>query len=171
MVPVKLHWYEGHKDGKKVLPPDELVKKALAGAPASTGRRRREHGLVDSGSILVGDKGILYSPNDYGAEFVLLPKEKFQDHKGPEATLPRRKPGTDIDDWMKAEWVAAIKGGPPALSNFNYAGLLAETVVMGNIAIRMGGKRLEWDGPGLKFTNEPEANQYLKREYRNGFGV
>jgi predicted dehydrogenase len=156
MVPVKLYWYEGHKDGQKVLPPEHLTKGLK---------------LSDSGSLLVGDQGILFSPNDYGAEFFLLPKEKYQDYKGPAPSLPRRKPGTDIDDWMKAEWVAAIKGGPPALSNFNYAGLLAETVVMGNIAIRMAGKKLEWDGPGLKFTNEAEANQFLKREYRNGFGV
>jgi predicted dehydrogenase len=156
MGPVKLFWYEGHKDGQKVLPPESLIKGLK---------------LNDSGSLLVGDKGILFSPNDYGAEFFLLPKEKFEGYKGPDPSLPRRKPGTDIDDWMKAEWVAAIKGGRPAMSNFNYAGLLAETVVMGNIAIRMGGKKLEWDGPGLKFTNESEANQYLKREYRNGFGV
>src|SRR6476620_4239338 len=54
---VTLNWYEGKKDGKKLLPPDELAQKAIALA----GRRKT---LVDSGSILVGEKGIAYSPND-----------------------------------------------------------------------------------------------------------
>jgi hypothetical protein len=57
-VPVKLFWYEGQENGKKVLPPEALVKKAtdLSGKA-----------LVASGSILVGSKGFAYSPDDYGA--------------------------------------------------------------------------------------------------------
>ena len=75
----------------------------------------------DSGSLLVGEKGTLYSPNDYGAQYVLLPKENFEGFKPPEPKLPRN--GKE-DLGMKIEWVEAIKGGPPALSNFNYAGML-----------------------------------------------
>ena len=70
---------------------------------------------------------------------------------------------------MKAEWVEAIKGGPPAYSNFDYAALLTETILLGNIAIRLTGEQLAWDGPGLKFTNNPRANQYLHYEYRKGW--
>ncbi len=64
MPPVTLHWYEGKKDGKKLVPPDELVAKAIA---LDTNVKRKTK-LVDSGSILVGTKGIVYSPDDYGAE-------------------------------------------------------------------------------------------------------
>jgi hypothetical protein len=150
MPPVKLFWYEGHRDGVRNLPATELLK----GQKAS-----------ESGALLVGTKGTLYSPNDYGADFVLLPKENFQSFKEPPQTLPRNGHG---DGGMKREWVAAIKGGPPAMSNFDFASLLAETVLLGNVAIRVG-KKLEWDGPGLKVTNCPEAAQYIKREYRKGW--
>jgi predicted dehydrogenase len=150
MPPVKLVWYEGHRDGVRNLPGPELLK----GQKAS-----------DSGALLVGAKGTLYSPNDYGADFQLLPRENFEGYKPPSPTLPRNGGG---DDGMKREWVTAIKGGPPAMSNFDYASLLAETVLLGNVAIRLG-KKLEWDGPGLKVTNCPEAAQYIKREYRKGW--
>src|SRR5947207_15870613 len=74
----------------------------------------------------------------------------------------------DVDSEMKRELVADIKGSPPAMSNFDYASLLAETVLLGNVAIRLG-KKLERDGPGLKVTDCPEAAQYIKREYRKGW--
>jgi predicted dehydrogenase len=152
MPPVKFTWYEGKKDNKRVLPPSELTKSEK---------------ISDSGSLLVGDKGILFSPNDYGADYKLLPEKEFEGYKGPSETLPRNGRG---DDGMKAEWVAAIKGGAPAMSNFGYAGLLTETILLGNVAMRVG-KRLEWDGEALKCTNCPEAAQYIKREYRKGWTV
>ena len=55
-----------------------------------------------------------------------------------------------------------------ALSNFDYAGLLTETILLGNVAMRVG-KKIEWDGPGLQVTNSSEAAQYIKREYRKGW--
>jgi predicted dehydrogenase len=152
MPPVKLIWYEGKKNGQLVLPPKDLVKgQAFSG----------------SGSLLVGDKGILFSPNDYGESYKLLPERDFKDYKGPSESLPRN--GKD-DTGMKAEWVAAIKGGPPAMSSFNYAALLTETILLGNVAMRVG-KKLEWDGPNMKVTNCPEAEQYIKPEYRKGWKV
>ena len=85
----------------------------------------------------------------------------------PETTLPRNGKG---DDGMKAEWVEAIKDGKPAiaLSNFDYAGMLTETMLLGNVAIRAG-KKLEWDGPNMKVTNDREAEQYIKPKYRKGW--
>jgi hypothetical protein len=52
------------------------------------------------------------------------------------------------------------------MSNFDYAGLLTEFILLGNIGIRAQGKKLEWDGPNMTFLNAPEANGWLKREYR-----
>jgi hypothetical protein len=68
------------------------------------------------------------------------------------------------------EWVAAIKGGPPALSNFDYAAVLTETVLLGNVAIRAG-KKLDYDGAKMKVTNSPQADQLLRREYRSGWSL
>jgi hypothetical protein len=67
------------------------------------------------------------------------------------------------------EWVDACRDGPPAGSNFvTHSGLLTETPLLGNIAMRVG-KKLQWDGPSLKFTNDPAANEYLHRKYRDGW--
>ncbi len=64
LVPVTLNWYEGRKDGKKLVPPEDLIAKAIA---LDTNAKRKTK-LVDSGSILVGTKGIAYSPDDCGSE-------------------------------------------------------------------------------------------------------
>jgi hypothetical protein len=121
--------------------------------------------MSDSGSLLVGEKGILFSPNDYGESWKLLPEKEFEGYKEPAATLPRNNQG---DYGMKEEWVAAIRGGKPALSNFNYAALLTETILLGNVAMRVG-KKLEWDGPNMRVTNCPEAERYIKPEFRQGW--
>lgn len=165
MVPCKVTWYEGKKDGVLVHPPEELVTKVLdqAGIKGKGGASPK---LNNSGCIVVGSKGMLYSPHDYGGDWVLLPKETFKDYKAPTQTLPRNDKG---DEGQKAEWVAAIKGGPAALANFEYAGPLTEFILLGNIAILAKGKKLEWDGPSMKFTNAPEMDQYLKRQYRAGW--
>jgi predicted dehydrogenase len=151
MPPLKFTWYEGRKNGELVRPPTELLQGQKASASAS---------------LLVGEKGTLYSPDDYGARYVLLPQKEFEGYQGPPETLPRNGKG---DDGMKAEWVAAIRGGPPAMSNFNYAALLTETILLGNVAIKANGKKLLWDGPSLRITNDAAANQHLKREYRRGW--
>jgi len=152
MPPVKLVWYEGHRNGKKNLPPKELF-----------------HGEnpPGSGSLLVGTKGVLYSPNDYGARYILLPKKNFEGFKPPKPTLPRNGRG---DLGMKEEWVRAIMENKPeiAYSNFDFAGLLTETILLGNVAMRAG-KKLEWDGENMKFPNAPDAERFLHFEYRKGW--
>lgn len=151
MQPLKFNWYEGHKGKWHNWPPLELIQ----------GQK-----VSDSGAIIVGDKGILYSPNDYGANYVLLPEKKFRNYEKPSPSLPRNGQG---DLGMKKEWVAAIKGGPPAMSNFNYSGKLSEFILLGNVAVRCGYRRLEYNGEEMKFTNYPEANEFLLRHYRKGY--
>ena len=163
LPPLKFYWYEGHKDGKKNLPRQELIEQIY---PPTTQPSDKKQRLSDSGSIIVGSEGILYSPNDYGADFKLYPEEKFHDYKPPAETLPRIGGG---DENHKVEWIKAIKGGPKAMSNFDYAGLLTETILLGNVAIRGNGKKFEWDGPGLKITNDAEANEWITQKYSKGW--
>src|SRR5579883_1370923 len=129
LPPVTLHWYEGKKDGKKLTPPDALVQKAVALDP-------KRKTLVDSGSILVGEKGIAYSPNDYGADVFFSTGAKANNSTKPEH-LPVNGGG---DNGQKREWVEAIKAGKPekALSNFDYASMLTASFLLGNVAIRAG---------------------------------
>jgi hypothetical protein len=149
--PVTMTWYDG---GEK-FPADKKVYKSML------------HGeeVPDSGLLLVGEKGSFFSKDDYGKEHVLLPRERFKDYKKPEQALPH-SPG------HFTEWVEAIKTADPskAFSNFGYAGRLTETVLLGVVALRAG-SRIEWDAEGMRAKNLPDADRYIKRNYRRGFSI
>lgn len=178
MQACKLYWYEGRvllPDGRKaslVQPPTDLLAKCLK-ADKKTGMIEK---LSDSGSLIVGEKGILFSPNDYGAQYRLYPEKDFPAEEqeklysgksGPAITLARNGGG---DGGMKKEWVEGIRGGARPFSNFDYAALFTESMLLGNVAMRVG-KRLEWDGPNMKVTNCPEAAQFIAPEYRKGWSM
>ena len=69
-----------------------------------------------------------------------------------------------------SEWIEACKGGPKALSSFDYSGPFTEIVLLGNLAVRLG-KRIEWDAKALKATNAPEADELIRRKYRKGWSL
>jgi predicted dehydrogenase len=153
LPPVKLTWYEGAKNGERNLPPAEV----LMGETASS-----------SGAIIVGEKGALFSPNDYGAEQTLLPSKDFEGFTPPEPTLERLDAPDGGDTSHKGEWVRAIFGGKPALSNFDYAAVLTESMLLGNVAVRVG-KPLDYDGEKGIVTNAPEAADIINPPYRKGW--
>jgi predicted dehydrogenase len=140
--PVTLTWYDGGK-----LPPNELVEGAA---------------LPKNGTILVGSNGRVVFKDWNPDGFRVLPEEKFKDFKAPAPTIPRASKGP------YQEWIAACKGGPLCLSNFDYAARLTETVLLGIVALRAG-RRLEWNGRKLQAKNCPEAYQYIRRDYRKGW--
>ncbi len=114
-----------------------------------------EEGRRVSGEIYIGESGTLMGHR-------LVPESRMKVYGRPPTVLPRSV-GQD------KEWVDACRGGSPAGSDFvAHSGLLAETCLLGNVALRAG-KRLEWDGPGCKITNDPAANDLLQREYRKGW--
>lgn len=152
------YWYEGKRNNKKVLPSEELLNKVL-----KAGEK-----LADSGSIIVGTKAILFSPNDYGAQFKIFGADV------PNLTKPEHLPiNGGGDQGMKNEWARAIKEGKPeiAYSNFDIAGMLTEAILLGNIAIRSNGKKLEFDASRLKITNDAEAHALVSKEYRKGWEI
>jgi predicted dehydrogenase len=158
LPPVKLTWYEGAKDGKRNLPPDDLFP--------------RDFKPSDSGSLMIGTLGQMYSPSDYGAEQKLWPEEKFKDLKDPERILPRIEGGGNEDDNQKREWVAAIRAGKPhaALSNFDYAATLTEAMLLGNVAVRSG-EAFHYDPDSGQITDSPKAAKYLKPSFRKGWEI
>ena len=143
MPPVKVVWYDGKKQPPR---PKELEED----------RRLRGHGL-----LLVGEKGTIFNDGAYCRSPRLIPEARMQEmwSKLPPKTIPRVK-GSHYE-----EWIRGCKGGPKPGSNFDYSGLLTEMVMLGNVAIRTG-KKIEWDGENLLCTNMPEANKYVKKEYR-----
>jgi predicted dehydrogenase len=143
-----LKWYDGGKQ-----PPRQLVQGGE---------------LAKNGVILVGEKDTLYVPSYWGSGN-FLSGARMEDLKSVPETLPRLPDSDDDPDLAHhLEWIAAAKGGPRALSNFDAAGPLTEIVLLGNVALRVG-KKIEWDAPGLKVRNAPEADPYLKRGYRRGW--
>jgi predicted dehydrogenase len=167
MPPVKFVWYDGGlkpwgETAEKVLDFVSAPKAGLAGA-RDTNSNPGQRKLPGSGCLLIGDKGQLFSPDDYGAKFFLLPQKKFVDFKGPKETIPR-SPG------HYKEWLDACKGGKPAYSNFDIAAYLTEIILLGCVALRVG-KQIDWDGPNMRSTNAPEAAQFVRREYRKGWSL
>lgn len=147
-APVTLYWYDGNN----------LPSKSILGSDVE---------LTNNGSILVGDKGTLYSPGAYGSEFFLLPEDRFKDYKPPLQTLPRTPGG---EKGHMGEWISACKGGRPAMSNFEYSVPLTEAILAGNLALRSG-QPIEWDSEKLEVTNHADANRFVRREYRDGWTV
>jgi predicted dehydrogenase len=119
--------------------------------------------MGDNGRLLIGEKGFILGnevyPESLGKKANTIPK-----------TIPR-----SADHYR--EWIAACKGGKAAGSNFDFAGPLAESVLLGNVALRvqlrddLTLRKLLWDSAALKFTNLDEANRFIRNEYRAGWSL
>ena len=114
----------------------------------------------NNGCLFIGDKGMLLA--DYG-KYKLLPEKQFEGFEPPEPFIPKSR-------GHHAEWLHACKTGEPTTCNFEYAGLLTEANHLGNVAYRVG-KKLEWDTKSLRATNAPEAEPYIRRDYRKGWNL
>jgi predicted dehydrogenase len=150
-------WYEGVRSQRKVVPPRELLEKLL----------KPGQNLSDSGSIIVGDKAILFSPNDYGAQMTIVGNVELPKN----LTKPERLPINGRGDLgMKEEWAQAIRENKPeiAYSNFEIAGTLTEAILLGNVAIRAQ-KKIEYDPATGRVKNDEKANSFIRREYRKGW--
>jgi hypothetical protein len=142
-------WYDGGK-----TPPAELFQ----GEPIPK---------VDGGSLVIGSKGTLFTRTWHGGEsaddmFVLLPRKQFKDYHAPEKTLPGVRS-------HHQEWVDACRGKGKSLSHFGYASVLTESLLLGNVALRTDGKKIEWDAKAMKATGCPEADRFVKPEFREGW--
>jgi predicted dehydrogenase len=168
LAPCKFHWYDGGE-----LQSDSVISQL----PESYLKRLQDQkngGRKTSGALLIGSKGALFSPDDYGSRYFLLPEKDFVDFKKPEQTLPRIPYKAGGDQRQKWEFVSTIKGDYKAgtMANFGYGGRLTETILIGNLALRAGeGTRIEWDAKTLTSPNVPEVNQFVQREYRKGWEI
>ena len=168
---VTMNWSDG---GIRPTRPDWLPE----------GESMPENG--ENGMVMIGDKGLLVC-GLYGNDPRLYTKDgqKFVGAEKPDAVKNMPENGHQI------LWTEACKSGFNSKehkglhSSFDFAGPLTESVLMGNLAIRSytlrtpkadgkgfnypGRKKLTWDGPNMKITNFDEANQFVKREYRDGW--
>lgn len=141
-------------------------------APELTADIREMQGkLPGSGCLIVGDKGTLFSPDDYGSKFYLklgddkeyLAGSTHEAVKDIAQTLPRCKGG------HAREWLDGIRGGLAPYSNFDIAAYLTEIILLGCVAVRHGvNRRIEWDGPNAKARNA-DVTPLVRRAYRQGW--
>jgi len=170
MPPVKVYWYEGLRQGTEAgasgnlhaakgdarnLPP--LFKEMLKKYP--------DEEFDSSGTLYVGEKGIIYTAT-YGGKMHILPLEKFQQMPSPAKTLPRTKN-------IMTDFLDAVRTGKKeTAASFDYGSRLTEFTLLANLAQHAGvGKKVEWDGPGMKVKNNSELSQMVKRAYRKGWTV
>ncbi|HXU78485.1 MAG TPA: gfo/Idh/MocA family oxidoreductase, partial [Methylomirabilota bacterium] len=115
--------------------------------------------------LYVGEKGIIYTAT-YGGKMHILPLEKFQQMPSPAKTLPRTKN-------IMTDFLDAVRTGKKeTAASFDYGSRLTEFTLLANLAQHAGvGKKVEWDGPGMKVKNNSELSQMVKRAYRKGWTV
>ncbi|HVU26096.1 MAG TPA: Gfo/Idh/MocA family oxidoreductase [Opitutus sp.] len=143
---VTLHWYDGG-----LLPPrpEEMEEESQLDP--------------EDGIIFVGDHGKILVEGWGGQNPRIL--------KGGPGKY--RRPPEDLGalDRHHAEWSTACKTGSPTRSDFAFAGPLTEAVLLGSVCIHNGGKLLHWDSANLRFTNDDQANRFLRYPYREGWSL
>ncbi len=140
--PLEAVWYDGE------LAPPEASIEGLE--------------LPGEGALVIGDRGQLLHSFRSG-EIRLLPDEEFSEFEPPEPTLPRPRSHYE-------EWIEACKGRGQTSSDFRYGAALTETVLAGVVAFRLG-ERLEWDGPGMRAANAPQAEPLVRPPLREGWSL
>ena len=185
MPPVKLFWYDGIGETPKIegVPSGELLGDLPRKRRSEdSDEREPRNGFVGSvfnweefqavkndpnpsvprpdGSLFVGAKGMI-TTGTYGEDTRLIPVEKMEHYEFPPKLLTR-SPGHYMD------WIRACKGGEPSCSNFNVASPFVEWMLLGVVALRVPGK-LEWDANKGKFSDNKDANEFLKPSFRKGW--
>ena len=140
-----LHWYDGGR-----LPPAEIAE--------AVGFDERK--LRDFDCIVLGTDGAI-AFNHLG-KLELHADAKSEALRDVPQSIPRV-----LNDAV--EWIDGINGGSPPLSRFEISGPFNETVMAGNLAIRVG-RTMSWDAAAMRSPDTPEASQYLGRTPRPGWG-
>lgn len=128
--------------------------------PGGFGAKPEPGILSGNGAVFIGTKGLMATVNR-GEGVHLLPASRWEKYELPPQLL-LRSPGHMLD------WVRAAKGGEPSVSDFSVSAAYTEWMLLGVIAFRVPGKLL-WDSANMRFTNSPEANKYVRPEFRKGW--
>jgi predicted dehydrogenase len=143
--PLTVEWFDGVEPDFHI--PEEVRK-------LYPGER-----FPEEAALFIGENGALLLPHTSGPQ--LLPREKF-------AALPRPQ--------VKGEnhyhnFLNSILDNTPCESPFDISGPMSEAVILGTVAARTPGIKLEWDSQAMKITNSPSADSLLRRSYRDGWKI
>jgi predicted dehydrogenase len=140
----KLTWYSG---GLRPTLPEYLPE---------------DFSLNSRGAMFIGDKGIIINNGGTSSPPLIFPESCRNSFNPPAPSIPRSK-------GHHREWIDAIKGGPAAMSNFEYGARLVEIVLLGVLSLRLGGKKIYWDADNMKAIGLPEADDIIREPVRNGW--
>jgi hypothetical protein len=122
---------------------------------------------IEAHDIEMNREGILY----VGDEGAILAGFRGNDPrlfaKGQDKPLPLDEPSAGRERGYSA-WVRACQGGEPSPGSFLNAASITDAVNLGTVALRAG-RKVMFDSENMKITNAPEANKYLRRDYRKGW--
>ncbi len=143
-------------------PPVKLVWHDGASQPARPEELEKDETLPSIGALVIGEKGkIIYGSHGAGRPRIL--NDSVMDAVSKKPTRFAKSPG------HYKEWIDSCKSGKPAGSPFAYGGPLTEIALLGAIAIRCKGEKLQWNGAKMKFTNSDRANRFLRPTFREGW--
>lgn len=142
--PITMNWYSGTEH---IPRPVEL---------------ENDENPIKTGAVVIGDKGTIVYGSHGAGQVRLIPEARMTAYQKPPQTIPRVKE----HHW---DWLQAIKNGKKSGSDFSYGGPLTEIALLGVIALKVAGTKLEWDSGKTRFKNCPEANQYINPSYRAGW--
>ena len=120
--------------------------------------------LSSRGAMFIGDQGIIVNNGGTSSPPLIFPESLRNAFNPPEPSIPRSK-------GHHREWIDAIKGGPPAMSNFGYAARLTEIVLLGVLSLRLGGSKIYWDQDNMKAIGLPDADEIIREPVRKGWEI
>lgn len=156
MPPVRVNWYNGAGSAPG---PRSMIEEKM-GRRLDWGDAGQKQWADHAGCLVIGSDGAMHS-NGHNTEYTLYPEAKFKEFKLGDMKLP-------VSGGHEQEWLNAVKGGPAAMSNFDYASPLAEYVLLGNVATLVG-EKIEYDPVAMKVVNNEKADNAIRREYRKGW--
>jgi predicted dehydrogenase len=142
--PVTLQWHSGNVH---IPRPEELEK---------------DDPDIGTGAVVIGDKGKIAYGSHGAGQVRLLPDKRMSEFQRPPKSIPRVR-------GHHQDWVEAIRSGRKAGSDFAYGGPLTEIALLGVIAIKLAGTKLEWNAEKMEFTDNKEANALLNPPARAGW--
>jgi predicted dehydrogenase len=159
LPPVEITWYDG---GRQPPRPEHLPYLREVGS---------------NGSIFLGQEHtMMFGPTVFGTNPGQIGPRTIPEFAQIQPTRPYKKiPPVAETQWTKGnrhvqEWIAACKAGKQPCASFDSSARLTEVVLLGNVALQTG-KPIEWDVEKMQITNVPEANRFVRREYRKGWSL
>jgi hypothetical protein len=175
---VTLWWYDGGQPDPTAPDGHDFSNKPPIELTADIVALRGE--IPNSGCLLIGDGGSIFTPDDYGTSFFVKLKDDqkyihYTKHPAMaqfEQRIPRNPNGKDNNFSHTQEWLTAIRENTPELcySRFEIAAYLTEIMLLGCVSLRAG-QKIEWDGPKMVAKNCPEAAPFIQRENRSGWAL